>query len=78
MKIQERPACKVAFQHAPADASACQHATPFGLRLSACQLFSLYAHEGSLPASVGFDARGDATGRLADVLRAADQREAAC
>ncbi len=64
MKIQGRPACDVAFQHA----------TPFGLRSSAFPASaSLYRARGTTACTVRFDARGEATGRLAEVLTSRPQ-----
>jgi hypothetical protein len=75
------------FQHAPAPlVGPALHASHYasGLRpsLSAFQLLPFRPHsvayEVPLPAVVEFDANSEAPKQLADVLRAADRREAAC
>src|SRR5918995_863808 len=51
--------------------SAFQHATPFGLRLSAFQLLPFRPHPAAYeqpPVAIRFYARGEATGQLAEVL----------
>jgi hypothetical protein len=71
--------------------SACKHVPACGLHLSArfrpigpslvsfcCSDLRPGAHDEPLPAAVGFCALGEATGRLAEVLRAAERSEAAC